>query len=111
MTQIKRIKIRDFSVGYSAEETERLQRDTAISQTYNLYFADVVKNEEGTKFTMGAYNGYYTDKVTVDGVEIPYGERVELINALKKAYSTQNKFDILQAKIKADALMKINLAK
>lgn len=57
--------IRDFSVGYSAEETERLQRKFMIKEIINLRQGTI--SWEGDESNQGAFSGYYEEKIRVNG--------------------------------------------
>ena len=65
--------IRDFSVGYDERTTKMLQRKHQILDLYTINNDDVTKKTQGSKFTMGAYRGYYRIKTYLNGKLIANG--------------------------------------
>ena len=74
---------RTWSVGYSAAKEEALTERFAIHNTYN----NGKITREGQKNTMGAYEGYYIERLTINGKEpnFWYG------------YSRNNAYELLEA--------------
>ena len=66
--EIRTIFHRNWSVGYSAE------KDRSLTQQYELRssYKDGEVNKSGTKHTMGAYEGYYIDGMTINGKPVKY---------------------------------------
>ena len=102
MTKITIREERTFSVGYSAAETERLVRDTALVDTYNVYPNGVVKSSEGVPCRVGAYDGYFVTDITVDGRKVTSNE-MDIVTLVVKAYKTQAIVDIARVVHTADA--------
>ena len=103
MTTIIIRETRTFSIGYSSEETRRLMSETAIVTSYNVYPKGIVKDVQGTKHIMGAYDGYNIATIVVDGVKLTYDEFYVTMDALRKAYRTQSSEDITRVSQVCDA--------
>jgi len=95
--EIKKVSIRytrGFSVGYSADETQRLEEKYEIKDTYDIWEDAIIKKSTGTNFTMGAYSGYYRDGISINGIYCAGGwgeadQKDEIINAVLAEYDKQ----------------------
>jgi hypothetical protein len=85
---------RNFSVGYSKSETERLQNKYGYSHTYNIHDGGIVRHVDGQVSMDGAYDGYFPTVIWVNGVPSAGGwgdadDSSQIVREVVSAYERQ----------------------
>jgi len=94
ISTIEIVEKRNFSVGYSTEETKRLRDSHAVRTKYNIHHGGIVKHIVGSYTDVGACKGYYIDTIRIDGIKSLGGwgyidDAEKIIKEVRRLYREQ----------------------